>query len=390
MAHWVGCTALLVVLVAPINMALGIHMFLKDSVLEVLIAVSVTLFLFFSRQVRYRIDPLVIALMATMAWGVISIMWSANPDYSVVHLLHWVTAGVVAGAALQLHQPRDRIVVLRYLFASGCFVSVLGAMQHLGGFDAIAQAKPPAATFANRNMAMHIIVLSWWLGPLLMVLDKGSWRHRLWQYIYSVGAALMLIFATYTETRAALVAIGIQSVLLASYFLVTRIRGVSIPEAGNISRRALAVGVVVLILFTNIGPGGFDPVWTKDVNLTQLADPIEDETGYERLVVWGSTLDIIRDHRIFGVGLGAFESIYPAYSYGNAITLVRAHNDFLQTVAELGLVGGVLIAAVLGMLIWRGISLMFVARQGDLLSVSMLVFLGGVAVNAVFSFPCSL
>tara|TARA_E500000331_G_scaffold352484_1_gene401186 strand:+ start:1288 stop:2211 length:924 start_codon:yes stop_codon:yes gene_type:complete len=307
MAHWVGCTALLVVLVAPINMALGIHMFLKDSVLEVFIAVSVVLFFFFSRQVRYRTDALAIALIATMTWGVISVIWSTNPDYSVVRLLHWVAAGAVAGAALQLQQQRDRFVVLRYLFASGCFVAVLGMMQHLGGFDAIAQAKPPAATFANRNMAMHIIVVSWWLGPLLMILDQGGWRHRLWQYIYSVGAALMLAFATYTETRAALVAIGIQSVLLASYFLITKIRGVWIPEAGNISRRALAVGVLVLILFTNIGSGGFDPIWTKDVNLTQLADPIEDETGYERLVFWGSTLDIIRDHSIPGVGLGAFE-----------------------------------------------------------------------------------
>lgn len=69
---------------------------------------------------------------------------------------------------------------------------------------------------------------------------------------------------------------------------------------------------------------------------------------------------------------------------------MRAHNDFLQTIAELGLVGGMLIAAVLGMLIWREISLMFMARQGDFLSVSMFVLLGGIAVNAVFSFPLQL
>ena len=58
---------------------------------------------------------------------------------------------------------------------------------------------------------------------------------------------------------------------------------------------------------------------------------------------------MIRGKPLMGVGLGAYETAYPIYSQddgaialGRSYAVDRAHNDYLQLVAEGGIVGGVL------------------------------------------------
>lgn len=46
-------------------------------------------------------------------------------------------------------------------------------------------------------------------------------------------------------------------------------------------------------------------------------------------------------HPILGVGLGAFETVYPIYGRGDGSFLIQfAHNDYLQVLSDAGIVGG--------------------------------------------------
>jgi O-antigen ligase len=59
--------------------------------------------------------------------------------------------------------------------------------------------------------------------------------------------------------------------------------------------------------------------------------------------IWRDTLAMIKSSPITGVGLGAFETAFPAYSHGDgSLSVSEAHNDYLQVVADGGLVGGIL------------------------------------------------
>jgi len=66
----------------------------------------------------------------------------------------------------------------------------------------------------------------------------------------------------------------------------------------------------------------------------------EELTADERAIIWGDTVRLIRAYPLFGCGLGAYESaLLPFKTAGPMFTVDYAHNDYLQLLAELGVVG---------------------------------------------------
>jgi hypothetical protein len=72
-----------------------------------------------------------------------------------------------------------------------------------------------------------------------------------------------------------------------------------------------------------------------------------------RVSFWKEILPLIGEFRWLGCGLGGFESTFLKYQgVANAFRVEMAQNDYLQYLAELGLIGfSILIAAVVGILI---------------------------------------
>ena len=79
-----------------------------------------------------------------------------------------------------------------------------------------------------------------------------------------------------------------------------------------------------------------------------------------RPVLWSNVTTIVGDYPVLGTGLGTFASVYPAYE--EIVTprhYSHAHNDFLEYLSELGVVGmillfgGILYMVVSSFLIWR-------------------------------------
>jgi len=79
-----------------------------------------------------------------------------------------------------------------------------------------------------------------------------------------------------------------------------------------------------------------------------------------RPVYWANTIGIFTTYPLFGSGLGTFPSLYPDWQAGNTIIrLYHAHNDYLEYLSEVGIVGmilllgGVLYLIINSFLIWR-------------------------------------
>jgi O-antigen ligase len=74
--------------------------------------------------------------------------------------------------------------------------------------------------------------------------------------------------------------------------------------------------------------------------MRSITDP-QDVTALERLYMWGSGLQIIRDYPITGVGMGGVSQVYPTYKDPRALRERRGHlhNNVVQVAAERGLLG---------------------------------------------------
>jgi O-antigen ligase len=104
--------------------------------------------------------------------------------------------------------------------------------------------------------------------------------------------------------------------------------------------------------------------------------------------VWRDTLQMIRTNPITGVGLGAYGTAFSLYTTSDgSLRVPQAHNDFLQIVADGGIVGGLLALWFL-VLLFRAIADGMKAR--DPLMAGMSLGCGASAfallVHSVFDF----
>ena len=74
--------------------------------------------------------------------------------------------------------------------------------------------------------------------------------------------------------------------------------------------------------------------------MRSIIDP-QDLTALERLYMWGSGLQILRDHPWTGVGIGGVKRVYAGYKHPQAVRDQRTHlhNNPMQVAAERGLMG---------------------------------------------------
>ena len=93
--------------------------------------------------------------------------------------------------------------------------------------------------------------------------------------------------------------------------------------------------------------GGF-AIWQLDL-LTAITNRI-DAPNY-RMAIWTSAIGLIRDHLLFGQGLGSSADIAFADGSGGTALVSHTHSIFLETFRIGGLIGGFLFVAMLGRLV---------------------------------------
>lgn len=145
-------------------------------------------------------------------------------------------------------------------------------------------------------------------------------------------AVLIFLGALYSISRMGIAAIAAS--LLVLVFLLPVARAGMRKTAGRSIYISAAAATVVLLLALFVSA----PV----VLLERLGsrDTHEPLTADVRLRIWRETLPMTADYRIFGSGLGTYVSVFQKYRASAPEYLVDfAHNDYLQLLAELGIIG---------------------------------------------------
>ena len=209
--------------------------------------------------------------------------------------------------------------------------------------------------------------------PFVVALAVGAlWtrRRRLLLVLLPLAVLLLLALAL-TQSRTGLTAATVGTLL-------------ALVVGARPSWRALGVGLAVAALVLLVI--GLSPL--RDWFVFAGANSWQSVIG-PRLGIWGQALDGIRDHPVWGMGLGAFgllaRLVYPIVPPAEAAIIEDAHNLYLQTALDFGLLGGLLLMVLL---VLAGLAALGLVRARPPRSLSRLWaagLLGALVGHALYS-----
>lgn len=365
-SHWVVGALAAMMFLTP---ALGVpnELMLQDTLKSIIVAFgALGAALLLLVQVREQAAPLrwhgVLWLpLLLMAYALGSMAWS-HRFLGGVEAVRWFVFSVLAWVTLNT-LSRDRLPWLACGIHAGAAVASLWAvLQFWGGFDLFPQGPNPASTFVNRNFFAEFVVCTLPFAWLLLA------RARQSAAVAGLAASTGLVIAAIlmTGTRAALLALWLQ-LLVVLPVIAWRCRRQLAWSTWGLSLRALAAGVLVgTVLALSLVPSGNPKILEEQrgvtglergIGRTQSIGPADQSLGV-RMVMWRATWDAIKARPLAGLGAGAWENEIPLYqAEGSQLeTDYYVHNEFLQLVAEYGLVGWLFLLLLLAYLVlaaWR-------------------------------------
>lgn len=224
----------------------------------------------------------------------------------------------VAKDAIDTEEKLD--FILWVLISMGALIALYAVYQYIVGvemdaawvdvesFDITTRAY---ATFNNPNVLGEYLIL---VGSLAagMMWKMRNWLGRLY-YTGCFGVICLGLAAT--GSRGAMLGL----MFAAGLFVLLS------------EKRLIPLGVILLLLMPFILP---ESLWARIASSVTMSD----SSSLYRMSIYSAAFDIIQHYWTTGIGVGAFNEIYPLFSF-EAANAYHAHNLFLQEFIELGIVG---------------------------------------------------
>lgn len=259
---------------------------------------------------------------------------------------------------------------------------IYGFWQPLEGGDVF-------GPFVNRNhfAGWMIMALSVGLGYSFGLIDRRAQGRRDWrQWVRwsttSEASELWLAALAILVMGTALVLTGSRSGIASFVAAVIVATGFVLRSVTRRSRRLLVAAYAGALLVAAIAWGGVD------LTAQRFAKAPGDFGA--RLGAWRDTTRIIRDFPLFGAGLDTYGTAMMIYQTGDRRFMYReAHNDYLQLVAEGGLLLSLPAAIALGLFV-REVRRRFREARDDRMTrwirVGALAGLVGIAAQSLVDF----
>lgn len=276
------------------------------------------------RPWRLRMSAPVVLAVLFVIWCTLSIAWSTDPSFTRATAILWAHLLIMFIALQDAIKTRAQLMLVVLAYLAGAVSTVVRNLL----------TTPDAATLAatavhrvelgnaNTNYIAYTLGAGFALVVLLWMLKQNT-KIRL--FVLAPAIALIMVGINLTETRAAFIGMG----ALAAWIMLSRM-----------TRRP----PIRFLVFTLIVLGFFA--------ITGIADKasLMFETGARatgdwsgRLIVWPLAREVWAENPFIGIGAGGFITSNPLS--------IAAHNMVLQTGTGVGIVGVVLLVA----LIWTAV-----------------------------------
>ena len=352
------------ILVAFSAFAHGVVEAWSEAVLEIGAAALLALWaalVFWQRQIEIRWNPLGWPFLAFGGFALLQYLarLTVYPYLTKVELLKLAAYLLLFFLALQAFRTRREWQgFVWFLLVLGFVISVFGIIQHFTFNEKLYWVRElryggiPFGPYVNRNHFAGLIELIVPSGLAILLL-RAVRRDQLPLValftILPIGALFL------SASRGGIVSFLVELGVLV--ILVWMSRG---------GRKPLVAGAVVLLLagalVAWLGVGRALERFAKFQSL--------EVSEQRRVVMIKDTWRIFLDHPWVGTGLGTLVSVYPRYeSLYDGKVIDHAHNDYVEALAETGIVGGLCCLAFIVLLFW--LALANLRASPDLLDLAM-------------------
>ncbi|HET7119822.1 MAG TPA: O-antigen ligase family protein [Solirubrobacterales bacterium] len=281
----------------------------------------------------WNADGIVFGMTAALA------LWMSRR--SLVAALRWLAVASLPAILLALYLTYSRGGLLALLIASGCLIALSRDRLWL------------LATLAIGALGA--------LPALLAVQSRRSLADNL-PDAHIAGQGVTVLFFLLAGTALALGLFALLRRLERSENPLTG-RAVSLSRDPKVLKGiALALAVIGIGAAIAVGGRAWDQFSQPDVKFPgQPEQHFGELSGGGRNEFWGVAVDAFDEKPLLGHGAGTYRFSWHLLR-DNSITNRDAHSLYLQAFAELGIVGGALVLALMGYLLWTGFGAWRAAR----------------------------
>lgn len=312
--------------------------------------------------------------------------------FAVIQLFVYIVFFAAALTFINNQKRLQKMVLVILIFSS--IMAFYGILQRLSGVENIYGLRPPGqaipfASFINQSHFAAFMEMT--LGVALGILfGKATKKDK--QLLLIITAVLMGIAIILTGSRGGVLSLlGVVGFIVAANLLQKQPAenaDASDGKTRNYRRNFALVGgglAILVVLFGSVLLLGGDSSLLRGVGLQNSADASNGRTHF-----WQTALRIFFDNPILGSGLDSFAVSFTRYdSWNGLMRIEQAHNDYLQILADGGVVGFVCVAAFIFLLFNQSLKIIGGTHDAFRRSVATGALAGcfGILLHSFFEFP---
>ena len=236
-------------------------------------------------------------------------------------------------------QQKFRGILMTVLASGVILISIYGIIQHFTGANWFKDYPPvlahdgtfyaPGGFRHNLTYGNYLAVASLFLISLAILKVKKIFDALNWFVLMGGVMGLIGTVMSYSRTAVAALPLGLLA--------MSALKGKRWVMAGS---ALLIIAATLTFFFVGELAFKYELAFKRD---------LAGEHDSSRLFIWQKSLEIVKDHPIFGVGQGNFETVYANYldpSQNETKTRPHAHNDFLSFAAISGIPGALIFIAI--------------------------------------------
>ena len=338
------------------------------------------LWIYFTREEQVVFSPLLppLAALSLIVCGQWFFHGTASSYSTGMELLLLVSDLILLFLAVQAFRTlQDWRGFVWFGMVFGFLISIFGILQHLTfngelyWFREMRYGGIPFGPYVNRNHFAGFVEL---ILPLALVpLVLGRVRRERWPVV-GLFAVVPIVALFLSISRGGIVSFGVELAVVALVLIQRRTMG----------KQLFAGAAVLLLALLMVSWLGVEQILQRFSSFQSL-----EATAGKRASMRRDTWQIFLHHPFTGTGLGTLQIVYPRYeSLYDGKIVNHSHNDYLEALAETGILGGFCCAWFLGVLFSESLNRLRQLSNSfpGALQLSGLVACSGFLVHSVVDF----